>query len=113
MRFNSILVANRGEIACRIMQTAQFIGFKCVAVFVDAVKDAPFVLPETSLPQGLAGNSAYIIKPYFAEKLLNKLKQKGGWPNDALMCKQFFPYHLKVVYPYYTTLQGVPSTTTS
>ena len=43
MRFNSILVANRGEIACRIMQTAQFMGIKCVAVFVNADKDAPFV----------------------------------------------------------------------
>jgi len=43
MRFNSILVANRGEIACRIMQTAQFMGVKCIAVFVDADKDAPFV----------------------------------------------------------------------
>ena len=43
MRFNSILVANRGEIACRIMQTAQFMGIKCIAVFVDADKDAPFV----------------------------------------------------------------------
>ena len=43
MRFNSILVANRGEIACRIMQTAQFMGIKCVAVFVDADKDSPFV----------------------------------------------------------------------
>ena len=43
MRFNSILVANRGEIAYRIMQTAQFMGIKCVAVFVDADKDAPFV----------------------------------------------------------------------
>jgi propionyl-CoA carboxylase alpha chain len=41
--FNSILVANRGEIACRIMQTAQFMGIKCVAVFVDVDKDAPFV----------------------------------------------------------------------
>jgi acetyl/propionyl-CoA carboxylase alpha subunit len=43
MRFNSILVANRGEIACRIMQTAQFMGIKCIAVFVEADKDAPFV----------------------------------------------------------------------
>ena len=43
MMFNSILVANRGEIACRIMQTAQFMGIKCVAVFVDVDKDAPFV----------------------------------------------------------------------
>tara|TARA_B100000029_G_scaffold516206_1_gene627645 strand:- start:4642 stop:6561 length:1920 start_codon:yes stop_codon:yes gene_type:complete len=43
MRFNSILIANRGEIACRIIQTAQFMGIKCVAVYVDADKDTPFV----------------------------------------------------------------------
>ena len=43
MRFNSILVANRGEIACRIMQTAHFMCIKCIAVFVEADKDAPFV----------------------------------------------------------------------
>ena len=43
MKFNSILIANRGEIACRIMQTAQFMGIKCIAVFVDADKDAPYV----------------------------------------------------------------------
>jgi len=43
MRFNSILVANRGEIACRIMQNRSIMGIKCIAVFVDADKDAPFV----------------------------------------------------------------------
>jgi len=43
MRFDSILVANRGEIACRIIQTAQYMGIKCIAVFVDADRDAPFV----------------------------------------------------------------------
>ena len=40
MSFNSILIANRGEIACRIMQTAQSIGIKCIAVYVDADADA-------------------------------------------------------------------------
>ena len=43
MSFNSILIANRGEIACRIMQTAQNMGIKCMAVYVDADADAPFV----------------------------------------------------------------------
>ena len=76
------------------------------------VSSAPWVGSETSMPQGLAGNSAYIIKPYFAEKLLNKLKEKGAWPNDALMCKQFFPNELKVIYPYYTAIQRIRSTTT-
>ena len=43
MNFDSILIANRGEIACRIMQTAQNMGIKCIAVYVDADADAPFV----------------------------------------------------------------------
>ena len=78
----------------------------------EGVLNAPWVKPAFDIPQGLAGNSAYIIKPYFAEKLLDKLQQKGGWPNDALMCKQFFPNELKVIYPYYTRLQPMQSTTT-
>ena len=76
------------------------------------VKNTPWVKPKLDMPQGLAGNSAYIIKPHFAEKLLDKLKQKGGWPNDSIMCKQFFGDELKVVYPYYTRVQGIQSTTT-
>ncbi len=34
--FQKILIANRGEIACRIMQTAQRLGTRCVAVYSDA-----------------------------------------------------------------------------
>ncbi|MEM8656255.1 MAG: biotin carboxylase N-terminal domain-containing protein, partial [Pseudomonadota bacterium] len=34
--FNTILIANRGEIACRIMETAQSMGVRCVAVYSDA-----------------------------------------------------------------------------
>ena len=79
----------------------------------EGVHSAPWVSSYTAMPQGLAGNSAYIIKPKFADMLLMKLKEKGGWPNDAIMCKQFFPMQLKIVYPYYTTIQGIKSTTTS
>lgn len=78
----------------------------------NGIQDAPWVKPRLEMPQGLAGNSAYIIKPYFAQKLLDKLKTVGAWPNDAIMCKQFFSKDLKVVYPYYTRVQGVESTTT-
>jgi|TARA_B110000908_G_scaffold171988_1_gene236929 GR25 family glycosyltransferase involved in LPS biosynthesis len=67
---------------------------------------------ENPLPQGIAGNSAYVISPNAAKKLLNKTREIGMWPNDAVMCKQFFPW-LQVVYPYYTGIQqGLGSTTT-
>src|SRR6476661_390806 len=38
--FSKLLIANRGEIACRIMKTAQRLGIKTVAVFSDADRDA-------------------------------------------------------------------------
>ncbi|WP_311201188.1 biotin carboxylase N-terminal domain-containing protein, partial [Pseudomonas protegens] len=38
--FNKILIANRGEIACRIQRTAQALGYRTVAVFSDADADA-------------------------------------------------------------------------
>ncbi len=40
---SAILVANRGEIARRIFGTARAMGLGCVAVYVDADADAPFV----------------------------------------------------------------------
>lgn len=43
MSFNSLLIANRGEIACRIIRSAHEMGIKCIAVYVDADMDAPFV----------------------------------------------------------------------
>ena len=38
--FSKLLIANRGEIACRIMKTAQRLGIKTVAVYSDADRDA-------------------------------------------------------------------------
>lgn len=43
MEINKILVANRGEIALRIMRTAQKMGIKTVAVYSDADREAPHV----------------------------------------------------------------------
>ena len=41
--FDTILIANRGEIACRVMQTAQRMGVACVAVYSDADAGAKHV----------------------------------------------------------------------
>ena len=38
--FKKILIANRGEIACRVIKTARKMGIKTVAVYSDADADA-------------------------------------------------------------------------
>lgn len=67
---------------------------------------------DVNLASGLAGNSAYVIKPFAAKELLDAVLQYGLWPNDALMCHQLFNW-LRVSKPFYTRVQGTVSTTTS
>jgi len=43
INFNSILIANRGEIACRVIRTAKKLGYRTVAVYSDADAGAPHV----------------------------------------------------------------------
>jgi len=68
-------------------------------------------IDEFNVPQGLAGNSAYIIKPQGAKNLVEAARKHGVWPNDALMCYQMIP-NLGVTRRFYTKVQGLPSTTT-
>ena len=43
--FNKILIANRGEIACRVIKTARKMGISTVAIYSDADADALHVSP--------------------------------------------------------------------
>jgi len=61
--FRTLLIANRGEIACRIMRTAQRMGIATVAVYSDADADAAHV--------ALADKSVRIGPPDARESYLN------------------------------------------
>ncbi len=67
-------------------------------------------IDEISVPQGLPGNSAYIIKPEGAKRMIALVKEYGLWPNDALMCKQLIQ-RIGCTQKFYTRVQGVRSTT--
>src|ERR1700731_2395901 len=53
--FKRILIANRGEIACRIIKTARRLGIETVAVYSDADRDALHVeMADSAIPIGPA-----------------------------------------------------------
>lgn len=69
-------------------------------------------IDKDKIPQGLAGASAYLLKPYGAKKILDKVKEVGLWHNDALLCRQLFGSMMAVTKTYYTRVQkGLESTT--
>ena len=67
--FRKILVANRGEIACRVMRTAREIGVKTVAVYSDADADAMHVaMADESVRIGpAAASESYLRIPAIIE----------------------------------------------
>ena len=82
---------------------------KIVETFSQPIQQVP-AIDEFNIPQGMAGNSAYIIKPALAKSVIDKFKEIGMWPNDALLCKQLFPM-IGQTKTDYTTVQGTESTT--
>jgi propionyl-CoA carboxylase alpha chain len=74
--FTKILIANRGEIACRVIKTAQKMGIKTVAVYSDADKDARHVmLADEAINIGPApSRDSYLL----AEKIIAACKQTGA-----------------------------------
>ncbi len=76
MMFKKILVANRGEIACRVMRTAKAMGIKTVAVYSDADARSPHVLmADESVRLGPAPAAESYLK---AELILLAAKETGA-----------------------------------
>lgn len=74
--FTKILIANRGEIACRVILTASKMGIKTVAVYSDADKDARHVeLADEAVNIGPAPSRDSYLQ---AEKIIAACKQTGA-----------------------------------
>ncbi len=74
--FKKILIANRGEIACRVIKTAQKMGIKTVAVYSDADKDARHVeLADEAVNIGPAPSRDSYLQ---ADKIIAACKQTGA-----------------------------------
>jgi propionyl-CoA carboxylase alpha chain len=74
--FDKILIANRGEIACRVILTARKMGIKTVAVYSDADKDARHVeLADEAVNIGPApSRESYLL----VDKIIAACKQTGA-----------------------------------
>ncbi|MFT7652740.1 MAG: propionyl-CoA carboxylase alpha chain [Candidatus Azotimanducaceae bacterium] len=71
-----LLVANRGEIARRIMRTARDMGIATVAIYADTDADAPFVLEADS---AIALNGTTSAQTYLdVDKVLDACRQSGA-----------------------------------
>ena len=73
MNYHKILIANRGEIACRIIRSAHDTGLSCVAVYVEADENSPFVkmADEAIMIGPPAARESYLVM----EKILDAVKQ--------------------------------------
>jgi len=74
--FSKILIANRGEIACRVIKTARKLGIRTVAVYSDADAQARHVaLADEAYPIGPApARESYLV----VEKILDAARRSGA-----------------------------------
>src|SRR5450755_1853105 len=74
--FRKILIANRGEIACRIIKTARRLGIATVAVYSEADKDALHVeMADEAIEIGpAAAAQSYLV----IEKIVAACKETGA-----------------------------------
>ena len=74
--FKKILIANRGEIACRVIKTAKKMGIKTVAIYSDADRNALHVkMADEAVHIGPApANQSYIV----IDKVMAAIKQTGA-----------------------------------
>ncbi len=74
--FKKILIANRGEIACRVIKSARRMGIKTVAVFSDADRNALHVrMADEAIHIGPApANQSYIV----IDRIMDAVRQSGA-----------------------------------
>ena len=74
--FKKILIANRGEIACRVIKSARKMGIKTVAVYSDADRDALHVdMADEAIHIGpAAAAQSYLVM----EKIIEACKKSGA-----------------------------------
>ncbi|MEC9346387.1 MAG: acetyl/propionyl/methylcrotonyl-CoA carboxylase subunit alpha [Pseudomonadota bacterium] len=74
--FNKILIANRGEIACRVIKTARRLGIRTVAVYSDADANARHV---AMADEACRIGEAEVTKSYLlADRILEAAKRTGA-----------------------------------
>ncbi len=74
--FESVLIANRGEIACRIIRTCRDLGIRTIAVYSEVDGDAQHVLlaDEAHLIGPSPASESYLV----GERILEVAKESGA-----------------------------------